>query len=96
MLSWYLRFKGSGIWRPFHNNFKVYVENVHRKFLKCLHYKTYGTYPERWYNNQTLLDICELHTLHLKLTQNGYGERDPLDGHPKLTPIHVLVTSGIT
>ena len=58
-------------WNPYYTNKKTTIENVQRKFLKFLWYKTYNTYPVRGFPNDILLDTFHIPSLTLRRINLG-------------------------
>lgn len=51
------------IWMPYYNCYKYLIENVQRKFMKYLWFKTYNTYPPRGFIHKVLLDNFKMYSL---------------------------------
>lgn len=57
---------GSLIWYPYYINHKLALENVQRKFLKFLSFKTDAIYPERGIAQISLLSRFDMNSLELR------------------------------
>ena len=54
------------IWSPSASGATITLENVQRRFMKYIHYKSIGNYPPRGYPNELLLQETELDSLELR------------------------------
>ena len=54
---------GSVVWSPGYNSHCLQLEKVQRRFLKFLHLKSYGFYPERGFPQSDLLRIFSIQSL---------------------------------
>lgn len=57
---------GSLIWYPYYNVHIIALENVQRRFLKFLAFRSDGFYPNRGYSQSTLLTRFEIPSLELR------------------------------
>ena len=54
------------VWSPSTSGSKNNLENVQRRFMKYMHYKSTGNYPPRGYPNELLLQEVQLDSLELR------------------------------
>ena len=57
------------VWKPYYNNKKTAIENVQRRFLKYLHMKVTGSYPDRGVCETFLCDRFDVTCLDLRRAQ---------------------------
>lgn len=50
---------GSVVWSPQYDVWIGIIERVQRKFLKCLYFRKYGSYPQRGCDNECLLGVFD-------------------------------------
>lgn len=54
------------VWFPFYRCHIATIESVQRKFLKFLYFKEYGSYPERGFSHDVLLNTFDVTLLEVR------------------------------
>lgn len=54
------------VWLPFYNHYKIALEKIQRKFLKQLHYRVVGTFPQHRIDQESLLSRFNLVSLEYR------------------------------